>query len=61
MIRIKSVERVCEMAKEKKSISLIRNLHKPFPAAFLQNWPAVQLYNSIKKGELFEYEKTEAS
>lgn len=55
--KIKTVDRVCELALERKCVVLhMGMLQNPcrLTAAFVQNWQAVVLYRSIQRG-MWEY------
>lgn len=51
------MERVCELAKEKKSVEVRLQDWKVMLASFVQNWQARLLYQMIKMGRLREHKK----
>jgi hypothetical protein len=50
---IKNVERIIELAKQRKSILLMPR-NKKIAAAFIQNWQGRLLYNCIKLKSFYE-------
>jgi len=59
MRKIKSVERVIDLADKKRAIKHVYH-SRPIAAAFYQNWPARVLVNSVRSGYLYEYPKKHA-